>query len=61
MDLPKPGSSGGVSIEVVAALMGHENLETTRKIYGALTPEEMREVYDRAMNRTGEDQGNGRG
>jgi len=49
----KAGKLRGVSIEVVAALMGHENLETTRKIYGALTPEEMREVYDRAMTPTG--------
>ena len=39
----------GVSLEIAANLAGHDNLETTRKVYGRLTPEEMRQVYDQAL------------
>lgn len=38
----------GVSLEIAANLGGHVNLETTRRIYGRLTPEEMRDVVERA-------------
>lgn len=39
----------GVSLEIAANLAGHANLETTRRVYAQLSPEEMRKVYDRAM------------
>lgn len=41
----------GVSIEVAANLAGHQDLEVTRRVYGSLTPEEMRGIYDRAVAR----------
>lgn len=38
----------GVSLEVAANLAGHRDLETTRRVYGRLSPEDMRDIYDRA-------------
>lgn len=45
----KLGKLHTLPLEIVAAFMGHENLETTRRVYGALTAEEMRSIYDRAL------------
>ncbi len=39
----------GVSIEVAANLMGHEDMEVTRRIYGRLSLEDMVGIYERAM------------
>lgn len=40
----------GISLEVAANLAGHRNVETTRRVYGRLSPEEMRDIYERAGN-----------
>ncbi len=40
---------GGASLELAANLAGHDDLETTRRIYGRLTPTEMKGLYDLAL------------
>lgn len=42
----------GIPIEVTAAFMGHDDLKTTWQVYGSMTPDELREVYDRALAKT---------
>lgn len=39
----------GVSIEVAANLVGHANMEITRRIYGRLTPTDMVAIYEQAV------------
>lgn len=38
-----------VPLEVTAALMGHDDLKTTWQVYGAMTPDELRQVYEQSL------------
>lgn len=44
----------GVSIDIVANLVGHKDMEVTRKVYGPPTIEEMRDIVERAAGKAGD-------
>jgi site-specific recombinase XerD len=41
----------GASLSAVSQLLGHEKLTTTMHYVGAVSPQRMRESYDRAFKR----------